>query len=139
MRALESLQEGDCLTVTRLDRLARSTADFYDILAKISDAGAVFKSLSESWADTTTSQGRLMMAIFSGIAEFERDLINGRMAEGRAIAKANGQHMGRFPKLTPHQAREALARLQAGESARQIAKSYAVSHPTITRLRRVIP
>jgi Helix-turn-helix domain of resolvase len=71
----------------------------------------------------------------AGIAEFERELIRARTSDGRARAKARGVHMGRPPKLTPHQRAEAIARRNAGETLVDIARSYNVSHPTISRLR----
>jgi DNA invertase Pin-like site-specific DNA recombinase len=96
------------LVVTKLDRLARSTIDLLGIIDLIGKEGAGFKSLGEPWADTTTSAGRLMFTILSGIAEFERDLIFQRTNEGRARAMAEGTRFGRKPKLTNHQAREPL-------------------------------
>jgi DNA invertase Pin-like site-specific DNA recombinase len=105
-RALDQLDSGDVLLVTRLDRLARSTRDLLNILAAIADRRARFRSLSDTWADTTTSHGRLMLVALGGLAEFERDLIRTRTGEGRARAIANGVRLGRKPKLTPHQQRE---------------------------------
>jgi DNA invertase Pin-like site-specific DNA recombinase len=64
--------------VTRLDRLARSTRDLLNILDAIAKAGAGFRSLADTWADTTTSHGRLMLTILGGLAEFERELIQAR-------------------------------------------------------------
>ena len=101
---------GDVLTVTRLDRLARSTRDLLNTLAAITDQKAGFRSLGDAWADTTTSHGRLMLTVLGGLAEFERDLIRARTGEGRERAKARGEKMGRPPKLTPHQQREAIRR-----------------------------
>ena len=60
------------LTVTRLDRLARSTRDLLNILATITAKKAGFRSLGDTWADTTTSHGRLMLTVLGGLAEFER-------------------------------------------------------------------
>ena len=127
---------GDVLMVTRLDRLARSTRDLLNILAAISGKKAGFKSLSDTWADTTTAHGRLMFTVLGGLAEFERELIRARTGEGRKLAKARGVKMGRKPKLTPHQQREALQRRDAGEPTREIARTYNVSHSTISRLPR---
>jgi DNA invertase Pin-like site-specific DNA recombinase len=122
------------LKVTRLDRLARSTRDLLNPLAAIADREAGFVSLGDAWADTTTAHGRLMLAVLGGLAEFERELIRARTGEGRARAKANGVKMGRKPKLTPHQQKEALRRRDAGEPMRDIARTYNVSHSTISRL-----
>jgi DNA invertase Pin-like site-specific DNA recombinase len=133
-RVLDQLDAGDVLMVTRLDRLARSTRDLLNTLATIAGKKAGFRSLRDTWADTTTAHGRLMLAVLGGLAEFERDLIRARTGEGRARAVARGVKMGRKPKLTPHQQKEALRRRDAGEATREIARTYNVSHSTISRL-----
>jgi len=133
-KAITRLGEGDVLMVTRLDRLARSTRDLLNTLDEITKRGAGFKSVADSWADTTTPHGRLMLTVLGGLAEFERELIKARTGEGRARAKAEGVHMGRPPKLTPHQRREAIARRDAGEPLVDIARTFGVSHTTIGRL-----
>jgi DNA invertase Pin-like site-specific DNA recombinase len=133
-RALAKLESGDVLTVTRLDRLARSTRNLLNTLAIVTERRAGFRSLGDAWADTTTAHGRLMLTVLGGLAEFERELIRARTSEGRARAKARGQSLGRPHKLTPHQRREALERKEAGEPVREIARSYAVSGSTISRL-----
>jgi DNA invertase Pin-like site-specific DNA recombinase len=133
-RLLEQLDAGDVLTVTRLDRLARSTRDLLNTLAAITAKKADFKSLGDTWADTTTSHGRLMLTVLAGLAEFERDLIRARTGEGRARAVARGQKMGRPFKMTDHQKREAIKRRNQGETLADIARSYNVSPATISRL-----
>ena len=120
--------------VTRLDRLARSTRDLLNTLAAITGKKAGFRSLGDTWADTTTSHGRLMLTVLGGLAEFERDLIRARTGEGSERAKARGVKMGRKPKLTPHQQGEAIKRHDRGEAVREIARSYNVHHATISRL-----
>ena len=133
-RLLGQLEAGDVLTVTRLDRLARSTRDLLNTLATITGKEAGFRSLGDTWADTTTSHGRLMLTVLGGLAEFERDLIRARTTEGRERAKARGVKMGRKPKLTPHQRQEILRRKENGEALREIARSYNVHNSTISRL-----
>ena len=134
-KAIAALSAGDVLMVTRLDRLARSTRDLLNTLAAITDRKAGFRSLSDAWADTTTSHGRLMLTVLGGLAEFERDLIRARTSEGRERARARGVRMGRPPKLTPHQRREALRRRDRGSGTlADISRSYNVSPATISRL-----
>jgi DNA invertase Pin-like site-specific DNA recombinase len=133
-RLLNTLGEGDVLLVTRLDRLARSTRDLLNTLALIGEKKAAFRSLGDAWANTTTAHGRLMLTVLAGLAEFERELIRARTSEGRARAKARGVKLGPKFKLTPHQQREALARRDKGETLMDIARSYNVSHSTISRL-----
>jgi DNA invertase Pin-like site-specific DNA recombinase len=133
-KAIAALAEGDCLIVTKLDRLARSTRDLLNTLAEIAQRGASFKSLGDGWADTTTPAGKLMLTVLGGLAEYERHLILARTSEGRQRAQERGVRFGRRPKLTMHQQQEALARRAAGEALVDIARSYAVSHSTISRL-----
>jgi len=133
-KAIAALNEGDVLLVTRLDRLARSTRDLLNVLASISEKGAGFRSLADTWADTTTANGRLMLTILGGLAEFERELIKARTADGRKRAMDRGVQFGRKPKLTTHQIAEALARKANGETLTEIGRSYNVSYSTISRL-----
>jgi len=136
-RMLGKLEPGDVMTVTRIDRLARSLFDLFAIVQRINQNGGVFRSIAEPWADTGTSTGRMMLAVMAGMADVERDLIRTRTAEGRAraTATARGQHMGRPPKLTQEQRREAIARRDAGEAVAEIARTYNVNRMTITRLK----
>jgi len=133
-RAIDALGPGDTLIVTRLDRLARSTRDLLNVLDTIAKAGAGFRSIADTWADTTTPHGRLMLTVLGGLAEFERELIRARTAEGRKRAIARGVRFGRKPKLTSHQRQEAIARRAAGDALVDIGRSYNVSHSTISRL-----
>src|SRR6266567_475162 len=133
-KLIRRLEPGDVVVVTRLDRLARSTRDLLNILATIGEHEAGFRSLKDTWADTTTPHGRLMLTVLGGLAEFERELIRARTGEGRARAKARGVRFGRPAALTPHQRAEALQRLANGEVQADLARSYGVSQATISRL-----
>src|ERR1700736_3059366 len=134
-RALDHIGNGDVLMVMRLDRLARSTRDLLNTLAAITGRGAGFRSLGDTWADTTTAHGRLMLTVLGGLAEFERELIRARTGEGCERAKARGMKMGRPHKLTPHQQREAIKRRDhSKETLAAIGRSYNVSGWTISRL-----
>ena len=132
-RMLGKLAPGDVVTVTRIDRLARSTFDLFGIVKRIVDAKAQFRSLAEPWADTGTSTGRLMLAVLGGLADVERDLIRTRTAEGRSRAKAQGKHMGRPPSLTPAQQKEATRRRAQGATLQELADSYDRSISTMRR------
>ena len=131
---LRKLAPGDVVTVTRIDRLARSTFDLFGIVKRIVDAKAEFRSLAEPWADSTSSTGRLMLAVLGGLADVERDLIRTRTAEGRERAKARGKHMGRPPVPSPGQQKEAIKRRAGGATLQELAHSYNVSRATISRL-----
>ncbi len=134
LRMLKTIGPGDVVTVTRIDRLARSTFDLFAIVKQIVDANVQFRSLAEPWADTATSTGRLMIAVLGGLADVERDLIRTRTAEGRSRAKARGKHMGRPPALSPAQRTEARRRRAEGATLSELALSYNVSRATISRL-----
>src|SRR3954451_21704384 len=135
-RMLDKLASGDVVTVTRIDRLARSTFDLFAIVKRIVGAGGQFRSLAEPWADTGTSTGRLMLAVLGGLADVERDLIRTRTAEGRSRAKAQGKHMGRPPALTSEQQKEATGRRAQGATLQELACSYNVGISTIRRATR---
>src|SRR4029077_14764365 len=90
-RLMKALLPGDTVVVTKLDRLARSSRDLHNILHELESLSAGFLSLRESWCDTTSPAGKLMLTIFGGIAEFERDLIRFRTDEGIERAKRRWQ------------------------------------------------
>jgi DNA invertase Pin-like site-specific DNA recombinase len=122
---VDQLDAGDVLMVTRLDRLARSTRDLLNTLAAITDKKAGLRSLGDTWADTTTPHGRLILTVLGGLAEFERELIRARIAEGRERAKRPGVRFGRKPKLNPQQRTDLLRRLAEGKETRaELARRY---------------
>jgi DNA invertase Pin-like site-specific DNA recombinase len=133
-KLMASLQPGDIVQVTKLDRLGRSTRELLELIERISKAGASFRSLGDPLWDTSSSQGRLLSTLLAAIAEFERDLIRERTGDGRKRAMANGIKFGRKPKLSDFQRQEAVARRAAGETLAAIAKSYAVDVSMISRL-----
>src|SRR6476646_6503947 len=102
-RAVSRLSEGDVLTVTRLDRLARSTRDLLNTVDEISKRGAGFRSLADAWADTTTPHGRLMLTVLGGLAEFERELIRActRSRTGQGTRREDGPALPETAKHSP--------------------------------------
>jgi DNA invertase Pin-like site-specific DNA recombinase len=133
-KAIEGLASGDTLIVTRLDRLARSTRDLLNVLATVADQGASFKSLADTWIDTSSPTGKLMLTVLGGLAEFERSLIKARCDVGIARARANGVRFGRKPKLNVYQRQEAIRRRDAGEPQSAIARTFGVDQSTVSRL-----
>ena len=133
--ALKALGEGDTLIITRLDRLARSTRDLLDIVHTIETKGATLKALTESWADTTTPTGKLILTVLGGLAEFERTLIADRTAEGRDRARKAGKRLGRPFKLTTYQRQAVLDMRAQGEDNAAIARILGVSRSTISRIK----
>ena len=109
-KAIAALNAGDVLLVTRLDRLARSTRDLLNVFATISDKGAGFRSIADPMIDTTSPHGKLIIAVYGALAEFERSMILARTLDGRKRAMGRGVRFGRKPKIFQFQIAEALAR-----------------------------
>lgn len=103
---LRHVRKGDILIVTRLDRLARSTQDLHNILAALDERGVGFRCLAQNGVDTTTSTGKLTLAILGAVAAFETDLRAERQAEGIARAKQMGKYRGRSPSIDYRQVRK---------------------------------
>jgi DNA invertase Pin-like site-specific DNA recombinase len=89
-----------------------------------------FRSLKDTWADTTTPHGRLMLTVLGGLAEFERELIHARTAR----AEAGQRPVESVSAVTAHQRQEAFQRLANGESQADMARTYAVHPATIGRM-----
>ena len=132
-KALKVLQQGDTLIVARLDRLARSIRDLLSLLDRIKAAGAHIKALDDTWLDTTTPHGELILTIMGGMAEFERKLIRQRCDEGIKRAKAMGKQFGRRSVLDAGQRRKIAERNAAGESMATLAREYGVGVASIWR------
>ena len=132
-RMLSQLRPGDTVIVCRLDRLARSTRDLLDIADVIGRAGAGLRSLSEQWADTTSPAGRMILTVFAGIAEFERELIRERTSAGRDAARARGVRFGPPVKLSSEQCELMRQLLAQGRAAKEVARMFGVHRATIYR------
>lgn len=133
-RLLDHLRAGDVVTVTRLDRLARSTRDLLEIAERIREAGAGLRSLAEPWADTTTPAGRMMLTVFAGIADFERSLIVERTSAGRIAAKARGVRFGPRPSLSVEQVAHARQLIEQGDKpVAEVARLLGVHRATLYR------
>ena len=130
---LAQLRAGDQVVVWKLDRLARSTRDLLDICDRIAAAQASFRSLSETWADTTTAGGKMILTIFAGIAEFERSLIVERTGAGRAAAQKRGVKFGRPAKLNAAQKEAVKSLLAQGKPVKTVAQAFKIHPATIYR------
>jgi len=100
----------------------------------INEAGGKFRSISEPWANTTTHAGKMIMTVFAGIAEFERDLVRERTGAGREAAKQRGVRFGRPRKLSTDQTKIAEQLLSEGMAVRDIARTFSVHEATNDRL-----
>lgn len=132
-RMLTELRADDVLVVTRLDRLARSTAELLRIAQVIEEKNAGIQSLDEPWANTTSPAGRMVLTVFAGIAEFERTLIRQRTEDGKAAARKRGIVFGRPQKLRPDQQLLVRELLHAGKSVSAVARTFNVHPATIYR------
>ena len=132
-KLMKALLPGDAVVVTKLDRLARSSRDLHNVLHELQERSCGFVSLGETWCDTTTDVGRLVMTIMGGIAEFERSLIRSRCDDGIARAKAKGTKFGRPTALDASQKRKIADRYAAGETMAMLARDYEVGEATIFR------
>jgi DNA invertase Pin-like site-specific DNA recombinase len=132
-RLMRALKSGDTVVVTKLDRLARSSRDLHNILHDLEEGACGFVSLGETWCDTTTDVGKLVLTIMGGIAEFERKLIQARCEEGIAKARENGKKFGRPSALDAGQRRKIADRYASGETMAELAREYEVGEATIFR------
>lgn len=132
-RMLDHLREGDVVTVTKYDRLARSLKDLIEIVESIRERGAGFRSLAED-IDTTTPAGRLVFHVFASIAQFERERIAERTMEGLHAARKRGRIGGRPPALSDDQKAEVRCMRDDEQRAiSEIARLFKVSERTIRR------
>ena len=133
-KAIDVLGTGDVLVVAEWDRATRSMMDGIAIIDRVLARGALVKVLDKPHLDLTTTMGKGLLAFLSAIAQDERERITKRANDGRAAARAAGKRVGRKPKLTTLQQKEARQRVANGEPARAVARSLNVSHTTIGRL-----
>jgi DNA invertase Pin-like site-specific DNA recombinase len=130
---LSALKQGDTVIVVELSRMGRSTKDLLEIVELIHNKGAMFRSLNETWLDTTTPHGKFLLTVFAGLSQFERDLIAERTRSGLQAAKARGRTGGR-----PHTEEEKVAEVKnlhkAGVSVAEIVRETGVSRSTVKRI-----
>ena len=133
-RMLDQLRRGDVVVVWKLDRLSRSLKDLLNIMEKIDETEAGFRSLTEA-IDTTTPAGRMMMQMVGVFAEFEREMIRDRTKAGLERARKNGRHPGRKPKFTDDQRREIRDLVRTGKHTEaSAARLFCVHRSTIGRV-----
>lgn len=130
---LEHLKAGDTVVVSELTRLARSTQDLFNIMAELNKKGVTVKSIKEQWLDTSSSMGNFIFTMMSGLAQFERELMLERQAEGIAVAKENGVKFG--VKLSENADLDlAINMVKEGKyTMTQIAKMCHISRTTLWR------
>ena len=133
-KLLDQLRPGDLVVVWKLDRLSRSLKDLLQIIDRIDNAGAGFKSLTEA-IDTTSPAGRMMMQMVGSFAEFEREMIRERTKAGLEAARSEGRIGGRRPKLSNEQKKDIADNVLSGrKTGAQMARLYNVSQATVSRV-----
>lgn len=130
---LDYLQPGNVLVVWKLDRVGRSTAELAQIVVELGERGIHFKSLTESFIDTTTADGRLVFHIFAALAEHERNRLIERTQAGLIAARERGRIGGRPASVTDAQLRQAQKMRAEGMSIVEAAKLLQVGRMSLTR------
>jgi DNA invertase Pin-like site-specific DNA recombinase len=130
--ALEFVRENDTFTVTKLDRLARSTQHLLEIVARLTNKGASLRVLNIN-LDTATPTGKLMLTLLGAIGEFERELMLERQRDGIAAAKAQGKYRGRQPTART-KAAEILQLIAQGKTRQQVATELGVGVASVYRV-----
>ncbi len=137
VRAIEYLRGGDTLVVTKVDRLARSTVGLWDIvkrLESVEDGGAGLRvlNLGGETVDTKSATGKLILTIFGGFAQFERDMMLERQREGIAKARAENRYLGRRPTARL-KADEAVRLHREGKTVTEVAKALGIGRGSVYR------
>lgn len=129
---LAYVREGDTLFVASIDRLARNTRDFLNILDELEKKQVKFVSMKEN-IDTSTPCGRFMVQVFASLAELERNTINMRRQETIKAMKAAGTFKTGRPKIEMDEKkfRELVKKWRNGEiRAVDVYKPMGIKRPT---------
>jgi DNA invertase Pin-like site-specific DNA recombinase len=134
-RALEFVRKDDTLVVTKIDRLARSTLHLWEIVKGLEARGVGLRvlNLGGEIVDTKSATGRLILTIFAGFAQFEREMMLERQREGIAKAKAAGKYRGRKPTARARAAEVSVLRA-AGKTPTEIARELGIGRGSVYRL-----
>ncbi len=132
-RAMEYLREGDTLVVTKLDRLARSTADLLRVTEELRTKGVALRFLANPELDTQSANGKLILTVLGAIAQFERELMLERQREGIAKAKGEGKYKGRAPTARA-KSREVLDLHKSGVGPMEIARRLGIGRSSVYRV-----
>lgn len=130
--ALKAAAKGDVFVIYKLDRLARSTKELYQLTEQLKQKGVEFVSIHDSF-DTTTPTGKAMFGMLAVFAEFESDIIQQRTKAGLEAARKRGKVGGR-PAIDEKTKRQVVALFKAGESATDIAKEYGIGRATVYKI-----
>ena len=129
---LDYVREGDTVVVTKLDRIARSTKHLLEITDLLKKKKVVFRALNINF-DTSTPTGKLMQTMLAAVAEFEREMMLERQAEGIRIAKAQGKFKGRKPTAR-EKSDEVLKLLADGLTKEAVAEKVGIGSASVYRI-----
>ncbi|MFG1287489.1 recombinase family protein [Xanthobacter sp. V1C-6B] len=134
-QALEFVREGDTLVITKIDRLARSTIHLWEIVRDLDAKGVGLRvlNLGGEVVDTKSATGRLILTIFAGFAQFEREMMLERQREGIAKAKAEGKYLGRKPTARA-KSEEVLKLHREGKTPTEIAAAVGIGRGSVYRI-----
>lgn len=132
-KMLDWVREGDTVIVCKLDRIARSIKDLWEIVDKLQAKGVGFLALNNKDLDTTSATGRLMLSILGAVAQFEAEMLKERQAEGIEIAKREGKYTGRQPTARKQEA-EIKRLLAEGMSKLEVAKTLGIGKSSVYRI-----
>lgn len=132
LNAMKAATQGDLFVVYKLDRLARSTKELYELTEQLKEKQVDFVSISDSF-DTSTPTGKAMFGMLAVFAEFERDIIQQRTKAGLEAARKRGRIGGR-PTIDEKVKQRVLTLFEAGESASDVAKEYGIGRATVYKI-----
>lgn len=134
-QALDFVREGDTLVITKIDRLARSTIHLWEIVRDLDAKGVGLRvlNLGGEVVDTKSATGRLILTIFAGFAQFEREMMLERQREGIAKAKAEGKYLGRKPTARA-KSEEVLRLHREGKTPTEIAAAVGIGRGSVYRI-----
>lgn len=132
LNAMKAATQGDLFVVYKLDRLARSIKELYELIEQLKEKQVDFVSISDSF-DTSTPTGKAMFGMLAVFAEFERDIIQQRTKAGLEAARKRGRTGGR-PTIDKKVKKRVRTRFNAGESAKDIAKEYGIGRATVYKI-----
>ena len=129
---LDYVREGDVVVVTKLDRIARSTAHVLQIVEGLKAKGAAFRVLNIN-LDTSTPTGKMMLTMLAAVAEFEREIMLERQREGIEQAKQRGAYTGRKPTARM-KAEQVIGLLASGKTKEQAAAEAGIGVASVYRI-----
>lgn len=128
-KIVTEVKPGDTVTVTRLDRIARSTKELLDIMQLFNSLGCNLKSLQEN----VNTKDPIYSQVLTTIKSFEKGVIRERSKEGIQRAKKEGRYKGRVKVFTPDTVENIKKMLSQGQTLSQVARSYNCSRTTVYR------